>query len=1093
MTGKAIWKAAVGATLLLTCCTVGLRGQAIQGGILGTVVDPTGAAVPNASVTVTNEGTKFERVANTEANGDYHVSGLEAGSYSVTVTAPGFKKFVQTKVDLTLGQDKRVDSKLQVGDVSATVVVVGGTSQIETEAATLSNLKTPRDFAQLPLSVFGRGWANVTNVTAGLQTTSGFETNGAPDMGNNFTTDGISVNDIVGSRQTANGFSGDIEMIEEVKVMTANNSAEYAQVAQFAAVTKSGTNALHGALLWEDYNSYLSARNFFDTKPPSFTNSNEFAITDGGPVYIPKLYNGKNKTFYFFSYGGQRYRIGNRQFITVPTPAFRQGDFSALLGKITILDPLTGQPFPGNQIPTSRISPVANTLQTLVYPNPSLPGQGAFGLLNNFSDDPGGKFDNDVYSVRVDHKISAKNTIFTRVGLTINNKDTYPGPLLQGYDGGYYDNNPGRSAVISDTHTFSPTVVNEAKLGFNRSFTFSYDTNYGTDVQSKLGINGIANPGHDPAVSGMPAFNFGGATGFAGTNSGSNGNSQAQNEYQAIDHISWFKGRHGLKFGAELHRYQVNNQAKPISMRGSYTFDDQLSGLDYANFLLGFPSSASLAVPRPNAYVRSNLLAFFAQDEFKLNRRMTLTYGLRYEFQTPWVDKFDRLFTFDPASGSLVTAGNSIPTDLVPAIVSAIPIVPASKIGLPTRSLVKTDGNNFDPRIGLAIRPFANAFTVLRLGYGVYTEMWPGLRALNATGGPWQSTESWTIQNNQPSIVFPNPFAATSKYSGLQSISALNPDFPNERVQQWNASVGKQILGIALDVAYVGTKSANLPYAENLDLLRPSTIPYSFSRLPYQLFSAVNLTQTGGSSIYHGLTVQADRRVAKGLFFNANYTWAKSLTDVDLRSTAAALQQNQYQRYLERADDPNIRRQQLRFSFVYHLPFGRNQMFLKSLPKVPDLILGGWQLSGITTMLTGPLQSPGFSGTDPADTNQLSGRPDRIGDGNFDSSSMRDLIKARQPIYDMTAFVRPATGRGYYGNSARDILTGPGTETWNVSAAKNFAFGERARFQFRCEAFNLFNRAVFSTPSTNINGGSFGLVTQASGGRAMMLGLRLEY
>jgi hypothetical protein len=591
----------------------------------------------------------------------------------------------------------------------------------------------------------------------------------------------------------------------------------------------------------------------------------------------------------------------------------------------------------------------------------------------------------------------------------------------------------------------------------------------------------------------MPAFNFNGANGFAGTGNSFNGNRQAQNEYQVIDHVSWVRGAHAFKFGVESHRYQINDITKPIAMRGSYSFDDQLSGLDYANFLLGLPSSAQLAVPRPGSYLRSTLLSFFAQDEFKLNRRMTLTYGLRYTYQTPWVDRFDRLFSFDPGAGSLVTAGNSIPTDLVPAVAATLPIVPASKAGFPTRSLVNTDGNNIDPRVGLAIRPFADATTVFRLGYGVYTQMWPGLRGLNATGGPWQSTQTWSIQNNQPLIAFPSPFAATSKFSGVQSISALGASIPNLRSQQWTASVGRQIWGVALDAAYVGSRSLNLPYVDNLNLLRPSTAPFNFAQLPYQAFSGVLITHTGGSSTYQGLTVQADRRMAKGLFFNVNYTLAKALTDVNLRSTAPTAQQNQYQRYLERADDPNIRRQQLRFSYVYELPVGRGQRFLSGLPKVPNLALGGWQLSGITTMLTGALLTPTFSGVDPTNTNQFSGRPDRIGNGNLASGSMRDLIKSRQPIFDKAAFVTPAAGRGYYGNSARDILTGPGSMNWNIVAAKNFPIGERARFQFRCETFNTFNRANFSGPGTNISSGSFALVTGAGSGRNLMLGLRLDY
>jgi hypothetical protein len=376
----------------------------------------------------------------------------------------------------------------------------------------------------------------------------------------------------------------------------------------------------------------------------------------------------------------------------------------------------------------------------------------------------------------------------------------------------------------------------------------------------------------------------------------------------------------------------------------------------------------------------------------------------------------------------------------------------------------------------------------------MFTQIWPGLIALNATGGPWQSTESFILADpNVPSIRFPNPFLTTSEFSGIQSISGVNPHFPNERTQQWNASIGRQFWGTAIDIGYVGTKASNIPYTEDLNLLQPSTLPFDPARRPYSRFESAKLVQTGGSSIYHGLTIQADRRVVSNLTFNVNYTWAKALTDVNLRDYAAGSQQNQYARYLERADDRNIRRQQLRFSYIYALPVGKGKPFLAGMPAAANAIIGGWQLAGITTMLTGQRLSPAFSGTDPANTNQFGGRPDRIGDGNFDSSDMRDFIKARQPIFDKAAFATPASGRGFYGTSARYILTGPGQVVWNMGIHKNWMLHEAARLQFRWEMFNAFNRPNFSNPSTNIQSGSFGLVTSAGDARSMLFGLRLDY
>jgi hypothetical protein len=255
----------------------------------------------------------------------------------------------------------------------------------------------------------------------------------------------------------------------------------------------------------------------------------------------------------------------------------------------------------------------------------------------------------------------------------------------------------------------------------------------------------------------------------------------AQNTYQIIDNVSWFGGRHNVKFGTDIRRLQVNNQNKPVSLRGAYSFDDRLTGLAYANFLLGWPSGATRAIARPNAYPRSTYWGFYWQDDFKLHQRVTLNFGVRYEYQTPWVEKFDRMFTFDPKSGSMVTAGSSIPTDLAPAVAATLPIITATAAGLPERSLMHNDSNNWSPRIGLAIRPFGDTTTVIRAGFGVYTPFWPGLLRLNQTGGPWQSTESFILENpNTPAIQFPTPFKTTSAFSGIQSISGVSARFPNE-------------------------------------------------------------------------------------------------------------------------------------------------------------------------------------------------------------------------------------------------------------------------------------------------------------------------
>jgi carboxypeptidase family protein/TonB-dependent receptor-like protein len=1070
-------------------------GQATQSTILGSVRDSNGAAVPGSVVEIINNGTHFSRKVTTDEQGDYRVSNLEPGRYSVSVTATGFRRWLQSEVTLDSNQIRRVDAEMAVGEIANTVTITAEGSALATETATLANVKSGREFTQLPLSIFGRGWANITNVTAAVQSANGqFVVNGARDTANNFTSDGVVVNDIVSSRNMPNGFQMEVESFREVKVQTTNNSAEFAQVAQFIGISKAGENNFHGSLYWGNFNSIFSARSFFDSGDPAFVNHNMFATTIGGPVRFPKklfgplAYDGQDKTFFFFSYGGARYRTGNRSYVSVPTTAFRNGDFSAIAAKVTIVDPETGSPFLNNKIPAGRISPVAKAFQDLLYPEPNNPAVGDFGVGNNYTADSGSQFNSDVYNMRIDQKLSDKNTMFVRVGITKSNQDIVIGALNRGLDGSFLGNVPGRTVVLADTHTFNSKLVNEFRLGYNFLQYANSNTPLGADIVGTLGLQGISNPKNEDILRAMPSFGFSRFQGSDGTNL----NNQRMHTYQLNDNLTWQTGRHTIKIGADVRWNQVNDVSRPSNERGSFSFDDQLSGFDYANFLLGLPSVVSAAIPRPGFYARSTQWAGYFQNDMNLGRKLTLNYGVRYEYQTPWVDKFDRRFAFDQQTGSLIVAGSSIPSDLVPELKASLKIISAKQAGLPERSLVYPDRNNWNPRIGLAYRPFANNRTVVRLGYGMYTAMFAGLLAFRGAGGPWQTNYTYSLLNNKPTMRFPNPFTGDLGFGGVNNISVVNPNLPAERAQQWNLSVGREIWGTVIDVAYVGTKTVDIPYSKDLNLLQPSTIPYSPARRPYSAFNNALLLETGGQAIFHGLTIQADRKVARGLFFNINYAFGKALTDVELRGSDPGFQQNQYRRFLERGPDTNIRKHQLRFSYIYELPIGRNRLLLPHLNRVGNAILSGWQLNGITTMISGQYLNPTYSGVDAANTNQTSGRPDRIGDGNI--GDIRERIKAGLPMWDVTAFIRPQAGRGYYGNSGRWVLVGPGSQLWNAGLSKNFYLADgKARFQFRWELFNAFNHANFASGSTDITAGDFGRTSSGGAARSMLFGARIDF
>ncbi len=1105
---KRAWKY----SLLLILCSLAVGmfqpcfAQSVQGTVLGLVTDAKGAVIPKATVEVINRDTSFTRTVTTDSTGHYRVPGLEPSTYAVEVSFAGFKKWSSDPFTLVTSQIRRVDVTLEVGSTTTTVTVSAGAgTAVETETASLSNLHGSREFTQLPQSIYGRSFANVAKVTAAVQGANGqFVVNGAPDSANNFTLDGVTTMDLASTRVSPDNFDIDIDGIQTLKVQTANNSAEYGQVAQFSAYSKAGTNQYHGSGWWGNFNSYFSTRDFFDTtsQKPSFTNNNEMAGTIGGPVRIPGLYNGKDKTFFFFSYGGQRYRVGARSYFSVPTQDFRNGNFSALLNPAnggtpiqlyqpnsgpTPSDPTTWLPFAGNIIPSGQISSVSSTLQSMLYPAPNRPGTGDFGIGNNYTYDPGYQFNYDAYSIRVDQKISSRNTMFARLGITAHNQDIDRGYLLNGLDGNYMGNIPGHNFVLSDTQTISPTLLNEARFGFTRLlYTNGTGADLNVDYISQLGLQGVGGVGDPAYANNLPRFQF---DRFIGT-SGTNHNNNAQNIFEYTDNMTWIHNKHTFKWGTDVQRYQLNNVSIPNNHVGAFGFSDNISGFDYANFLLGYPSTTTLATPTPGAYSRSTLFSFYVQDDMRVTPKLTVNYGIRYEYQSPWTEKFDRRYTFDLSNGSLVVAGAQMPTDLVPQVAATLPIETSTQAGFPTHSLMYADKNNWNPRLGIAYRPFGGDKTVVRAAYGWYTSMLPGSLGTTGLGGPWTTNTSFDYQGGLVTQMFPNPFTQSTSYSGVTSISSVDPNYVNMRVQQWNFSIGREFLGTAIDVAYTGTKTTHLPDTMNYNLLHPSTTPYSAANLPYPLFNTVNMTESGGSSIYHGLTVQADHRFRNGLQFNANYAWAKGMTAYSLWG-GGGFQQNQYNQQLEYAPDPLVRKQQLEFDFVYELPVGHGKQFLSQMNPVLNQVIGGWQVVGITTMLSGQYLNPSFSGVDPANTNQFGGRPDCVGNGNI--GGIGGLVRSGQSMYNLSAFQLPTGGRGYYGNCGRSALVGPGKNLWNAGLFKNFMLKEGVRLQIQWQLFNAWNHANFGNGNTNITSGNFGNVSSGGGGRSMMFGARIDF
>ena len=722
----------------LVVCLAPLGAQTTTGDIVGTVTDPTGGVVAGATITVTNMDTGIAVKATTDASGNYVVTSLGIGRYSVNVEAAGFKKSLHNDITLNVQDRRRVDAVLEVGSVNDTVEVTTSAPLLETDTSSLGQVVDSQRIVDLPLN--GRYFTRLAVLTAGTAPTvhgardensGGFTSNGVRPFQNNFLLDGVDNNslseDLVSQQSFVIGPAPDA--IAEFKVQTNSMSAEFGRSggAVLNVTIKSGTNQLHGTVYEFLRNSALDAKNFFDdpTSPIPPFKQNQFGFSVGGPVLIPKVYDGKNRTFFFFDYQGTRIRIGQTSFASVPPDAWRTGDFS---GYNTIYNPATTTtdangnstrvPFAGNKIPQSLFNPIAAKLLSM-FPEPNVPGQvSPFGVSNNFLSSPSEPNDTDQFDVRIDHKISDSDSIFGRFSYS-NNTDTPPGPIpppldAASFSSGNFLNRP-RNAVFSETHIFTPRIVNEFRLGYSRNRSERLQFNSDKNLSAQLGIPGIPFSTNN---GGLPQFSVNGINTFG--SSEYQPTVETQEVYHIIDTVSIIFGRHTLKIGAEL-KPRVNfSILQPPVPRGAFGFSGTFTndptnpsntGLGTADFLLGVVHDAQLGSFINDMFQQPGQF-YYVQDDFKVSKKLTLNLGLRYEFVVHAQEKYNAEANFNIATNTLdIAKGRTdpLPPDFYPQI--------AVNRNAP-RSLVPNQKLDFGPRIGFAYNVFKN--TVLRGGYGVF-------------------------------------------------------------------------------------------------------------------------------------------------------------------------------------------------------------------------------------------------------------------------------------------------------------------------------------------------------------------------------------
>jgi hypothetical protein len=1068
--------------------------QTTFGSITGTVSDASGGAVPGAQLTVVNEDTRLERQSQSGASGVFAVTDLPPGPYSLRVEVRGFKSQERTGLVLHAREVLNFDIRLAVGEVRTAVEVKGSAPVINTETPSVGFVKAPEEFMQLPLTMQQGNstlYFSLYNPGVGVNDSGNLYANGTRQI------DMYSSNDGIVEMADPDGIGGgpigpDIESLAELNYVLANASAEYKSPVNMIAVSKSGTNHYHGTLYYNYNSNALNSRNFFSSTVP-FQVLNNFAVNFGGPIK-------KEKTFFF---GGFRANIShgsNTLVANVPLPAWRTGDFSDLLSQgITITNPFTGVPFPNNQIPSDLISSVSTNLQNFFFPSPNYGPAGLEGgnwrairpAIGNFY----------IWDGRIDHNFSTRDTVFGRFSYHRAPGNSYQDSLPSG---NYPVVRTDGNGVFSWTHSFNPNVLNEFRTGFSRNNEVEHPALIGSTIIQQAGIQGIITSG----LFGGPVLNI---TGISTTQEHSGPVINLDTNFQFIDDLSWTKGAHSLKFGTDIIRDQINGYYLTQDIYGTYNFPGVYTGFPYADFLLGLPQTTSRTQATPSRYLRGTMWSVYAQDQFKATHRLTLSYGLRWEAPGPYFDKFGRIYSFDLSNLSLVVPAQGL-NYINPLFPTSVPIVSATQAGYPPRALVDFRKLNFYPRLGVAYKLTASGKTVIRAGYGVFSDTIGGATGQSIVGGPFGGSESFfnSITSGVPLFEFPDPFvAAAGAAAPFQSVGAFSPHLGIPYTQQWNVTLAQQVGSVGLSVAYIGTHAVNLLYPRNVNQPPPSTSPFT-GYLLSQTYSSIDWNENGGSEEYNALQVAATKTAGRNLIFSAGYTWARDLTDqLDNDWITAQTIQNQFNRASEWGNNLFTPTQRFFTDAVYALPFGARQRFAKTLPRLAEGFLGGWQISAVATLQTGQWYTPTFDGFDPSNTNYFGGRADAVSGVSTVPTGGRTINLWFNPAAfripgcpDNNPVCSTPANVGRFGNVGNDTLAGPAEKNLDFALMKTFRIAEGKTLQFQAVFTDIFNHPHFGYPASDISSPStVGQITYTLGNylggsadqRAVNFALRLRF
>jgi len=1122
---------------LVISCSL-LNGQSTFGTVLGTVKEATESSVPNARVTLINKGTNAQRVTLTDNSGTFQFTSVDVGTYVVTVEAAGFQKEEFSAFDLGGRETKRLDVSMKVATQTTTVNVEAAGGAIQTDTSSVAETKGSRELVDLPVAITSRG----TGSTSPMSTLTAQPGVQMDALGNisiagtlptqlSMSIDGIST---MGPGEN-NGAAAISELfpsfnaIEEIRIGETINPAEFGGVADITTISKAGTNNFHGGAFENFQNNDLNAADFFSHVAPE-EKMNNFGIYMGGPVILPKLYNGRNKTFFFGSFEALRLPKNVNVVESVPTIAMRNGDLSGYS------DPLTG--YPGNQIPVSQLSPYSQRALNEFYPSPNYGPPGA--IANNYLANFAIPIKSNQGDVRLDQTINSKHQIFARytyknrrvqqVPISSFNADSPPtSPALGSNQSPEVDG----ALTVAWNYTVTPTLVNELRAGFSQSRTASNFNITGQGAANALGLTNLPQQalGPLPSADYLPTIDVAGYVPIFGQSS--NGN---QGTKQILETLTWINGKHTFKFGADyrrLHAY-FNNVFYNI-LEGQYDFNGSVmnsllgpgAGTPLASFLLGYPDNSTIANNyAPDTYAMAQHYGVFAQDDFKVTHTLTLNYGLRWEYHPMFRDKFNNLCNFDPAytstvdgqtvKGAVILPGQGA-FDLVdPGFAQSIaptPIVTAAQANVPgaLRFSQKTD---FAPRVGFAWRIFGSDKMVLRGGYGKFIETLMSSAAISAWGVASSDVGFFNNSlgsNGLPVFTLPYAWPSNIAQPGTQAFYQVTDiHFKDPYVQEWNLTLERDLgKGIGVRVSYDGNHSTHLGAGADLDQVQPNTVGFgniSQSSYPYPDWSYIYYNSNKAWGNYNAATVSFQKRMSNGLQFQSSYIFSRNLSNVNgVASSTAAAFASEFGGTLSNIYDPGLdygnvaftRKHRFLTTALYELPFGRGKALLNNANRVVDNVVGGWELSGVLLFQSGPYMTVTLL-SDPSGTgfnafNSTGGRADTVpGVNPYAGQSINQWINPN-------AFADPGSAIGRYGDSQGGGVVGPGTSAVSASLIKTVHFSEHARIQFGAQIANLFNHPNFAVPaSLTVGVAGFGQITalqsaEGAGPRAIQLTGRIVF